>query len=454
MKRLLIAAFLVARWRPSGRRRSSPPRHRRAGPAPAQAPGGVFRSRREVDHRRRHRPRQERRDRPRAHRRGLRGPRGRPAAAGPQLQLRGDQGQGAGEGRDRRAARRRRGEAAGADRSPPAAAAAPAPAPAEVPTSESMAGRRLITLLFDVSSMQPDDVQRAVDSAQKYVSEKMSKADMVSVVTVSSTLNVLTDFTADRGKVATALTTLGYAEGTADAAARRRHRGHRRSGRRGDRRRRERTSDLDMFNNDIRLRALKTVADTLAPIEQKKAIIYFSAGMQRSGAGQPGRAPRGDQRRGARPRRLLHHRHPRPAGGRARRRRAAGQRPRQRDVLRPRRRAAVRHPQRLAGHADLARRRHRRPRLHRHQRLRRGVRPRAERHVGLLPARLQHQQPDPRRPLSPHRSPREARRPTRSNRAAATTPTATSPTPAAAIARRSCRISCSRRSRRPTCRCW
>ncbi len=38
-----------------------------------------------------------------------------------------------------------------------------------------------------------------------------------------------------------------------------------------------------MFNNDVRLRALKTLAETLAPIEQKKAILYFSAGMQRSG---------------------------------------------------------------------------------------------------------------------------------------------------------------------------
>ena len=38
-----------------------------------------------------------------------------------------------------------------------------------------------------------------------------------------------------------------------------------------------------MFNNDVRLRALKTLAEALAPIEQKKAILYFSAGMQRSG---------------------------------------------------------------------------------------------------------------------------------------------------------------------------
>jgi VWFA-related protein len=167
-------------------------------------------------------------------------------------------------------------------RSPSSAAAAP-PAAAAPLTSESMAGRRLIALLFDVSSMQPDDVQRAVDSAQKYVSEKMSAADLVAVVTVSSTLSVLTDFTADRGKVAAALTTLSYTEGTAtpppdastaatDEAA---------AAATDDAT--TETSDLDLFNNDIRLRALKTLADTLAPIEQKKSIIYFSAGMQRSG---------------------------------------------------------------------------------------------------------------------------------------------------------------------------
>ena len=40
---------------------------------------------------------------------------------------------------------------------------------------------------------------------------------------------------------------------------------------------------MDMFNNDVRLRAIKALAETLAPIEQKKSILYFSAGMQRSG---------------------------------------------------------------------------------------------------------------------------------------------------------------------------
>src|SRR6185295_12957193 len=40
----------------------------------------------------------------------------------------------------------------------------------------------------------------------------------------------------------------------------------------------------DTFNNDVRLRALKTLAEALAPIQQKKAILYFSSGMQRNGS--------------------------------------------------------------------------------------------------------------------------------------------------------------------------
>ena len=48
-------------------------------------------------------------------------------------------------------------------------------------TSDELAGRRLIVLLFDVSSMQPEDVQRAVDAATKYVDEQMAPADLVAV---------------------------------------------------------------------------------------------------------------------------------------------------------------------------------------------------------------------------------------------------------------------------------
>ena len=101
---------------------------------------------------------------------------------------------------------------------PAAAAATAASAPVEAPkpmTSEELAGRRLIVLLFDIASMQPEDVQRAVDSATTFVQKNMTPADMVAVATISSNLDVLNDFTSDRTVVGNALAKLGYKEGTA-----------------------------------------------------------------------------------------------------------------------------------------------------------------------------------------------------------------------------------------------
>ena len=147
---------------------------------------------------------------------------------------------------------------------PVVAAVATGPVPMR---SEDLAGRRLVILLFDTSSMQPEDVQRSVDSARKYVSTEMSNADLVAVATVNSILSVLTDFTADRDKVSAVLSQLAYAEGTetpplgvsttatdealaaaTEAAAD------------------PEAAELEMFNNDLRLRALRTLAESLTLI--------------------------------------------------------------------------------------------------------------------------------------------------------------------------------------------
>jgi VWFA-related protein len=111
----------------------------------------------------------------------------------------------------------------------------------------------------------------------------MSPADLVSVVTVSATLEVITDFTADRGLVASALGQLAYTEGTAPPPADASTAATDEAALAATDEAAADVADLDLFNNDIRLRALKTIAEALAPIEQKKAILYFSAGMQRSG---------------------------------------------------------------------------------------------------------------------------------------------------------------------------
>ncbi|MEO8078317.1 MAG: VWA domain-containing protein, partial [Acidobacteriota bacterium] len=164
------------------------------------------------------------------------------------------------------------------------AAARPAAASAAGPmTADMFAGRRLITLLFDVSSMQPEDVQRAVDAAKNYVDGQMTAADLVAVATIGSTLNVLTDFTADRAAVSAALGRLAVTEGTATDTAVASTVATDEAAAADDQTASTEAAELDMFNNDVRLRALRTLAEALQPIEQKKAILYFSAGMQRSG---------------------------------------------------------------------------------------------------------------------------------------------------------------------------
>jgi VWFA-related protein len=153
-------------------------------------------------------------------------------------------------------------------------------------TSEDVAGHRLLTLLFDTSSMQPEDVQKATDAAIKWVNEQMTPADLVAVASIGSSLQVLTDFTSDKEQVQSALQSFSGANGTAFASVDA-------STAATDEATASQTDDttttdasaqeLDTFNNDVRLRALKTLAEALAPIQQKKAILYFSAGMQRNG---------------------------------------------------------------------------------------------------------------------------------------------------------------------------
>ena len=148
---------------------------------------------------------------------------------------------------------------------------------------EELAGRRLIVLLFDLSSMQPEELERATRAAADYVDHQMSDADLVAITTIDTTLKVVADFTGDREQVKT---TLGQftavdaiafespaAETTAtdEAAA---------AG--GDAVSAD-TAEYDLFNNDARLRGLRTLADMLGSIEQKKSVLYFSGGMTRSG---------------------------------------------------------------------------------------------------------------------------------------------------------------------------
>ncbi len=74
---------------------------------------------------------------------------------------------------------------------------APSVAPPATSATDQFKDRRLIVLFFDLSAMQPDEIDRAVTSAEHYVDSQMAPADLVSIVSLGSSLVVNQDFTSD-----------------------------------------------------------------------------------------------------------------------------------------------------------------------------------------------------------------------------------------------------------------
>jgi VWFA-related protein len=159
------------------------------------------------------------------------------------------------------------------------AAAAPAPAAAAEPKPViDMHGRRLIAMLFDLSSMQPEEVQRSAASARDYIDKRLTPADMVAIATLSTTLQVVQEFTSDRDVLLQTIDRLSGVEGmgfeevaAADATD------DTSSAFTAD------DSEFTLFNTDRRLQALQALTEAMAPIEQKKSLIYFSSGMTQTG---------------------------------------------------------------------------------------------------------------------------------------------------------------------------
>ena len=81
-------------------------------------------------------------------------------------------------------------------------------------SEHAFAGRRLVVLLFDTSSMQPEEVDRAVKAAASYVERQMATADLVAVATVGQSLTILRDFTADRDLLRATLAAFDVTAGT------------------------------------------------------------------------------------------------------------------------------------------------------------------------------------------------------------------------------------------------
>jgi VWFA-related protein len=165
---------------------------------------------------------------------------------------------------------------------PASRASAPTrPAPVQ---DNDLKDRRLIVLFFDLSSMQPEEIERAAKSALNYADKQMAPADLVSVVTLSTTLKVDLDFTSDKEALTSLMTrfTTGVGEGfangaTPDANADATDNTDAAAAFTPD------ETEYNIFNTDRRLQALANLANDLSTVPQRKSVIYFSGGMQRTG---------------------------------------------------------------------------------------------------------------------------------------------------------------------------
>jgi len=139
---------------------------------------------------------------------------------------------------------------------------------------------RLIVIFFDLSSMQDEDIDRAVDAATNYVNKQMQPADLVAMVSMSTGLTMDQDFTSDKAALLRVLAKYngtdetGFANGatgstdgssddtTAFAAD---------------------DTEYNSLNTDRELLAIRAISKSLERVDQRKSMLYFSGGLTRNG---------------------------------------------------------------------------------------------------------------------------------------------------------------------------
>jgi len=140
---------------------------------------------------------------------------------------------------------------------------------------------RLIVMFFDLSSMQPEDIDRAVEAAQDYINKKMQPADLVALVSMDTGLSLDQDFTADKAALLKGVGRYNGTEGTGFANG---NEGGNSGGTADDASSYTADdSEYNSLNTDRELYAIRTIAKSLERVDQRKSMLYFSGGLTRQG---------------------------------------------------------------------------------------------------------------------------------------------------------------------------
>ncbi len=152
-------------------------------------------------------------------------------------------------------------------------------APAGVATQQELHNHRLVVMFFDLTSMQPEDVERAQEAARNYLEKQMLPADLVAMVSLNTTLSLDQDFTADKQLLLRAVNSysgtqgLGFEPGATSTS----NQVEDATSFTAD------ESEYNDINTDRELFAIEDIAKSLAYLNEKKSLLYFSGGIQRDG---------------------------------------------------------------------------------------------------------------------------------------------------------------------------
>jgi len=139
--------------------------------------------------------------------------------------------------------------------------------------------RRLLCLLFDMTSMQPPEQLRAQEAAIKFLETQMTSNDLVEIMTFNSNIKIVEEFTADRERLITTLKklTVGAGSDFADMASTTADEGDDSGSFAAD------DTEFNIFNTDRKLSAIEDASKKLGAFPEKKALVYFTSGVGKTG---------------------------------------------------------------------------------------------------------------------------------------------------------------------------
>ena len=144
---------------------------------------------------------------------------------------------------------------------------------------EDLRNHRLIVFFFDLTSMQPEDLDRSVTAARDFLNNKLQAADLVALVSLDTGLQVDQDFTANKQVLIDKIGAYNGTEGNAFAQGSNANTNQVEdaSGYTPD------ETEYNDINTDRELYALRAISKSLERINQKKSLLYFSGGLSRDG---------------------------------------------------------------------------------------------------------------------------------------------------------------------------